>query len=63
MVGHFIREYGSVHYYRLRMRTNRSVLWVENSVTNSEKSEPERCGNKINPSNLTLRPLDDKTSW
>ena len=43
MVGHSIREYGSVHYYRLRMRTSRSVLWVENSVTNSGKSEPERC--------------------
>jgi hypothetical protein len=45
------------------MRTSCSVLWVENSVINSEKFEPERCGNKINPSNLTLRPLDDKTSW
>jgi hypothetical protein len=45
------------------MRTSRSVLWVENSVINSEKSEPKRCGNKINHFSLTLRPLDDKMSW
>jgi hypothetical protein len=63
VVGHFIKEYGSVRRYRPRMRTNHSVLWVENSVTNSEKSEPECRGNKVNPSNLTFyRPLDEKTS-
>jgi hypothetical protein len=45
------------------MRTSRSVLWVENSVINSEKFEPKRCGNKINHFSLTLRPLDDKMSW
>jgi hypothetical protein len=64
MVSHSIREYGSVRYYRFRTRTNRSVLWVVDSVINSEKSEPERCGDKINSSNLMFyRALDDKTSW
>ena len=63
MVGHSIREYGSVHCYRLWMRTIHSVLWVENSVTNPEKSELECCDNKVKPSNLMLRSSDDETSW
>ena len=43
------------------MRTNHPALWVDNSVANPEKSELERYGNKVEPSNLMLRLLDDET--
>ena len=43
------------------MRTNRPALWVDNSVPIPEKSELERYGIKVEPSNLMLRLLDDET--
>ena len=50
VVGHSIREYGSVHCYKLQIWTGR--LLIPRSLNQNI------CGNKINSFCLTLHPLD-----
>ena len=50
VVGHSIREYGSVHCYKLQIWTGRLLI--------PRSPNQNICGNKINSFGLTLHPLD-----